>query len=158
MSPLRYAFVGELDGEALSARIAASPFAGRLIVEDHEEQLVLELRGATPAEAHAFAAEAGGILRDSSELWSALATEDVFAARSALLQLGALWHSDMRLLELLRELSAHPRTEIRAGVIALASRVGYRMFLFELWARETDPLLRRILRSATAFPEDAESP
>jgi hypothetical protein len=154
---MRYAFVGDVDGEALASRIAASPLAGRIFFEDHEEQWVLELRGATLDEAQAFAAAAGGVLRDEAELLAALSDlTDVFRARAALLELGALWHSDLRLLELLRELGVNPRTELRAGVIALASRIGYRLFLLEMWARETDPVLRRILRSATSFPEDIE--
>jgi hypothetical protein len=41
---------------------------------------------------------------------------------------------------------------VRASVIAVASQVGYHLFLFERSACEGDSLLLRVLRSVTAWP------
>ena len=41
------------------------------------------------------------------------------------------------------------------AVIAVASRLGYRLFLLELLAVETDRMLRRVLEPVTAFAEEA---
>ena len=73
-------------------------------------------------------------------------------ARRALQQLGALWHDDLRLLDVLRLCADHPQPTVRASVIAVASQVGYHLFLFERSACEGDSLLLRVLRSVTAWP------
>jgi len=73
-------------------------------------------------------------------------------ARRALQQLGALWHDDLRLLDVLRLCADHPQPAVRASVIAVASQVGYQLFLFERAASERDSLLLRVLRSVTAWP------
>jgi hypothetical protein len=73
-------------------------------------------------------------------------------ARRALQQLGALWHDDLRLLDVLRLCADHPQPTVRASVIAVASQVGFRLFLFERAAAESDSLLLRVLRSVTAWP------
>lgn len=72
-------------------------------------------------------------------------------ARQALQRLGALWHDDLRLLDVLRLYADHPLPGVRASVIAVASHVGYRLFLLERAACETDALLRRVLRTVTAW-------
>lgn len=159
---MRYLFVGTAgppEGiDELTARLAGSPLAGKLVVEDHEELIVLSLRGASFEDAQAFAGQGAAVLCDETQLLHEIENgTDALAVRAALLGLGALWHSDMRLLDVLRKLYAHPRPEVRAGVIAVASRVGYRLFLLELMGREEDPLLRRVLRSATAFPEESQA-
>ena len=73
-------------------------------------------------------------------------------ARRALQQLGALWRDDLRLLDVLHLCADHPQPTVRASVIAVASQIGYRLFLFERAAAESDPLLLRVLRSVTAWP------
>lgn len=80
----------------------------------------------------------------------------VLRARQALQRLGALWFDDLRLLDVLRRHAAHPLQPVRASVVAVASQAGYRLFLYERAAVETDPLLRRILRTLTT-PVPAES-
>lgn len=155
---MRYLFVGTESIDELSSRLEGSPIAGQLVVEDHEELIVLSLRGASLAEAEAFAEQTAAELRDEAQLLQLIEHHaDALTVRAALLGLGALWHSDMRLLDVLRKLYAHPRPEVRAGVIAVASRIGYRLFLLELMCREEDPLLRRVLRSATSFPEESQA-
>ena len=73
-------------------------------------------------------------------------------ARRALQQLGALWYDDLRLLDVLRLCANHPQSSVRASVIAVASQVGFRLFLLECAAEERDPLLARVLQTVTAWP------
>lgn len=84
------------------------------------------------------------------------ATAALLPARRALQRLGALWHDDLRLLDVLRLYADHPLSTVRGSVIAVASHVGYRLFLLERAACETDSLLHRVLRTVTAWSaEDA---
>lgn len=152
--------------QQLTSRLAASPLFGRVVLEEHDEALVLELLAASPAEVLPLLAGCDPPLNlcGEAELLAALAplcsleqtlpTEALRSGRAALLGLGALWHSDLGLLDLLHKLGEHPSSEVRAGVVTVASRVGYRLFLLELLAGEEDPVLRRILRSVTAFAEE----
>lgn len=78
-------------------------------------------------------------------------TTALLLARQALQRLGALWHDDLRLLDVLRLYADHPLPGVRGSVIAVASHVGYRLFLLERAACETDALLRRVLRTVTAW-------
>lgn len=73
-------------------------------------------------------------------------------ARRALQQLGALWADDLRLLDVLRLCADHPQATVRSSVIAVASQAGYRLFLYERAAIETDPLLLRVLGTVTSWP------
>lgn len=140
------------------------PEAGaRVTLELHDELVVMALHGAgamTPEELLGKGQRA----RTEQELLAELAAlrsaemysdELLLRGRAAIVGLGALWHSDLRLLGLLRELGRHPRRELRSAVIAVASRLGYRLFLLELLAVETDRMLRRVLEPVTAFAEEA---
>lgn len=80
-----------------------------------------------------------------------VATTPLLSARLALQRLGAFWYDDLRLLDVLRLYADHPLPSVRASVIAVASHVGYRLFLLERAACETDPLLCRVLGTLTAW-------
>ncbi len=156
----------------LAAQLRQSPFAKQVILEKHDDALVLELRAVALAEVQPLLEQVEPalelcteaellaklpLLHDKDEADSTSEVPStVFAGRAALLKLGVLWYGDLRLLDLLRTLFQHPRKEVRAGVIAAANRAGYRFFLLELLTLETDPTLQRILNAATAFAE-AES-
>jgi hypothetical protein len=163
-----------VDSAWLLGRLNASQLLPHVALEEFEDALVLELRDDKNGEIEALLgtyhpelclrdeadllADIGPLL-SSSAFFADLPDDDplVLRSRNALLKLGALWHSDLRLLDLLRKLAAHPRKKVRAAVIAVASRVGYQLFLLELWAGEADPVLRRILASVTAFTQGPAS-
>jgi hypothetical protein len=144
-------------------------------IEDHEDAVVLAVRaaaGAAPATARTLLSrlatltalkldEEAQLIAELEQLASGATTADERRRlRWALGGLGAIWHSDLRLLGLLRQVYgqqvAQRDATVRQAIIAAASRAGYRLFLHELLADELDPLLRRVLRSLTAFP--GESP
>lgn len=77
--------------------------------------------------------------------------QSLLPARRALQQLGALWYDDLRLLDVLRLCANHPQSSVRASVMAVASQVGFRLFLLECAAEERDPLLARVLKTVTAW-------
>lgn len=163
---LRDRFMAQRQGRVprLTWRLHGPP-AGllTLTLELHDELAVLELRGTDSLGPDAFLT-AGQRVRTEHELLAELepvrggkeAAEDaLLRAREAIVAVGALWHSDLRLLALLRELAGHPRRELRSAVIAAASRLGFRLFLLELLAVESDRMLQRVLEPVTAFAEQA---
>lgn len=159
---LRDRFIAQRQGRVprLTWRVHDSP-TGLLTLEMHDELAVLELRGDDSVGPEAFLAM-GQRVRTERELLAELeavrggnqaSDEVLLRARDAVVGMGALWHSDLRLLGLLRELGGHPRRELRSAVIAVASRLGYRLLLLELLAVESDRMLQRVLEPVTAFAE-----
>jgi len=153
----------------------------RVRLEAHESALVLDVSipGSTvAADAHrSLPADVATLLQplpllQEADLLSALAPlsalplevgmEPLLLARRALQRLGGLWYDDLRLLDVLRLYADHPLPSVRASTIAVASHVGYPLFLLERAACETDALLRRVLHTVTAWvapePTRAETP